>query len=70
MGVSAGLLKAAVEYAISRGADIIEGYPVETEKEKVPDSELFPGLSSVFLQTGFKEVLRRLDKRPIMRFMV
>ncbi|MEJ2435584.1 MAG: GNAT family N-acetyltransferase, partial [Pseudolabrys sp.] len=68
--VSVGLLKAAVEYARSQGARIVEGYPVETNQKSWPDAFVYMGLPSAFLAAGFKEVLRRSKSRPIMRRVV
>lgn len=51
------LLEAAVMYAEGQGAKIVEGYP---------DGD-FMGSRSVFLEAGFRAVLRRSPVRPIMR---
>jgi hypothetical protein len=59
-----------VDYAIRHGARIIEGYPVEPKKDEVPDPFVFTGLATAFIQAGFKEVLRRSETRPIMRYTV
>lgn len=67
-GLTVQLLKAAVEYARSKGAGIIEGYPVEPKDGKAPDVFVYTGLSSAFKQAGFIEVLRRSATRPIMRY--
>jgi GNAT superfamily N-acetyltransferase len=69
-GLTIQLLNAAVEYAASNGAKVIEGYPVEPKEGKAPDVFVFTGLSSAFQQAGFKEVLRRSETRPIMRYYV
>jgi GNAT superfamily N-acetyltransferase len=66
-GLSAKLLKAAVEFAFTNGADIIEGYPIEPKKGRTADVFAWTGISSVFRKTGFKEVARRSETRPIMR---
>ena len=49
-GVSLHLLRAAVDYARSQGAHIIEGYPVEPDQ-----SYRFMGAPSIFEQAGFHE---------------
>jgi GNAT superfamily N-acetyltransferase len=67
-GISAQLLRAAVEFAAKQGARIVEGYPVEPAKEKMPDAFLWHGTISAFKAAGFKEVMRRSETRPIMRF--
>ncbi len=67
MGLTVKLLQAAVEYARSNGACIVEGYPVEPKVGKAPDVFVWTGLFSAFKQAGFIEVLRRSETRPIMR---
>jgi GNAT superfamily N-acetyltransferase len=67
-GLSVQLLKAAVEYALSQGASIIEGYPEDPVDGNQPAPFMFTGLASAFKKAGFTEVLRRSEKRPIMRY--
>jgi len=69
-GISVQLLKAATEFATSRGARIIEGYPVDPTTGKSPDMFVYTGLFSAFQQAGFSEVIRRSATRPIMRFKI
>ena len=69
-GLSAKLLKAAVDYVASRGGKIVEGYPVEPKKSAMPDVFMYHGLASAFLKAGFREVERRSETRPIMRFTI
>ena len=64
-GLSARLLKAAVKFAHSRGARIVEGYPHEVKSSA--DVFVFTGLLNAFRKAGFKEVARRSKTRPIMR---
>lgn len=66
-GVSARLLVAAADFARSRGARIVEGYPVEPYTERMPDAFAWTGLPSAFRVAGFTEVARRSKSRPIMR---
>lgn len=67
-GLSLPLLKAATDFAFEKGAAIVEGYPVDVKKGRMPDVFVWTGLASVFKKAGFKEVLRRSEGRPIMRF--
>jgi GNAT superfamily N-acetyltransferase len=67
-GLSKQLVKAAVEYAVSNGAKIIEGYPVEPKMSKMPDVFAWTGFTSPFIKAGFKEEARRSETRPIMRY--
>jgi GNAT superfamily N-acetyltransferase len=69
-GVTVKLLKSAIEYAKKHGAKIVEGYPIEPKKGKMPDVFANTGLASAFRQAGFVEVVRRSETRPIMRFFV
>jgi len=69
-GIAIELLKAAVGYAKKHKAKIIEGYPVEPKKGKRLGIIAFTGISTAFLKTGFKEVLRRSETRPIMRYFI
>ena len=68
-GVTIKLLQAAVLYAKEQGARIVEGYPVEPKKGKTADVFAYTGLASAFLKAGFKEVARRSETRPIMRYI-
>src|SRR4030066_343762 len=67
-GLTVQLLQAAVDFAKSKGARIIEGYPVEPKDGKAPDVFVYTGLASAFTQAGFTEVARRSETRPIMRY--
>jgi GNAT superfamily N-acetyltransferase len=62
-GVTRGLLKAAVDYARSQGAEIVEGYPVE------PGARLYTymGSPSTFRAAGFRDVTPRGQDRTVMR---
>ena len=64
-GVTLGLLRAAVEYARSQGATIIEGYPVE------PGARLYTymGSPATFLQAGFRDVTPPGQARQMMRYV-
>ncbi len=59
-GISIELLKEAVKFAKKNKAKIIEGYPVEPEKEKAPDTFVYHGLASAFLKAGFKRSFKKI----------
>ena len=67
MGLSVKLLEAAVSYAKSRGAKIVEGYPVEPAKGNYPAVYAWVGLARSFEKAKFRECTRRSPTRPIMR---
>ena len=69
-GVSAGLLKAAVEFAANAGAKIVEGYPIEPKTDTYPSLYAWTGFAGAFKKAGFKEVERRSPTRPIMRIEI
>ena len=66
-GLSSLMLRAAVAYAASCGARIVEGYPVAPRSGTLPDVFVWTGLPGTFEAAGFKEVARRSRTRPIMR---
>lgn len=66
-GVATELLAAAVEFARSRGAELVEGYPMEPRTGDVPAIWSWMGFPSMFESCGFIEVARRSDTRPFMR---
>lgn len=63
-GVTLGLLKAAVKYAKSKGARVIEGYPVE------PGARLYTymGSPATFREAGFRDVTPKGQARKMMRY--
>jgi len=69
-GLMAQLLKAAVDYARQRGAEIVEGYPYDPKSGKSPDPFVYTGLSSAFLKAGFVEVAHPTASRTIMRYLI
>jgi len=69
-GVTVALLKAAIEYVRERGGSIVEGYPVEPKKGKVPAAFAYTGLASAFRRAGFTEVARNSETRPIFRYVI
>lgn len=66
--ISIRLLEAAVKHARKNGAKIVEGYPVEPTKGRMADAFAWIGTASAFHQAGFREVARRSETRPIMRY--
>jgi GNAT superfamily N-acetyltransferase len=69
-GLSAQMVKAAVDYVKKHGGSVVEAYPVDPRKDKMPDVFAWTGLASAFVKAGFKECARRSETRPIMRFYI
>ena len=66
-GVASTLLDAAIEYARQQGAVAVEGYPLDPRGKRRQNAELYYGTVAMFLSSGFTEVERRSQTRPIMR---
>jgi GNAT superfamily N-acetyltransferase len=67
-GFSVQLLRAAVGHVKGQGGTVVEGYPVEPKQANMPAAFAWTGLAAAFLAAGFREVARRSDTRPIMRY--
>jgi GNAT superfamily N-acetyltransferase len=62
-GVAPALLAAAVDHARSRGATVVEAYPVDPDSP----SYRFGGFVSMFEAAGFTEAGRAGSRRHVMR---
>lgn len=69
-GLSIEMIEAACTFATGQGARCIEAYPVEPKKRTTPPVFAYNGIASAFRQAGFREVARRSDTRPIMRYPI
>jgi hypothetical protein len=65
-GATRGLLEAAVDYAATQGAAIVEGYPVEPG----PRLYTYMGSPATFRAAGFRDVTPRGQARAVMRYFV
>jgi GNAT superfamily N-acetyltransferase len=61
------LTVAAIDYAKTQGAGIVEAYPSE-RAGPFKGTAAYTGVSSVFRGLGFVEVLRRRPHAPILRY--
>jgi GNAT superfamily N-acetyltransferase len=66
-GLTVKLLGAALDYVRDRGGKIVEGYPVDADRD-LPDVFIYHGTVAAFQKAGFVEVARRSETRPIMRY--
>jgi GNAT superfamily N-acetyltransferase len=66
-GLTADVLRAAVEYAAKKGAHIVEGYPMDPRSGDMAAAFAWTGFVSAYRKAGFKEVARRSAGRPVMR---
>jgi GNAT superfamily N-acetyltransferase len=73
-GMAQPLLQAAVDYAISQGAEIVEGYPVESQYDAngklKRDAAAYMGTLRAFQDVGFVEAAVNKKGRKIMRYTV
>jgi GNAT superfamily N-acetyltransferase len=68
-GLSAQMLHAAAAHAGTHGAEVVEGYPMDTTGP-TPAAFAYPGVAATFVKCGFTEVARRSATRPVMRLTV
>jgi ribosomal protein S18 acetylase RimI-like enzyme len=71
-GIARALLDAAVEHARDHGATLLEAYPVDPSRGRVPAAAAFMGPLGMFERAGFEVVERRkwnatTPVRPIVR---
>ncbi|HET6486679.1 MAG TPA: GNAT family N-acetyltransferase [Spirochaetia bacterium] len=64
-GIASALLRAAVEYARTHGARMVEGYPVPAGH---PDQRM--GSPDIFRRAGFRDVTSEGRRRRVMRNVV
>ncbi len=69
-GLNLILIKGALDYARKKGAKIAESYPLDKESSKNTSTDAFTGFAKTFYRAGFKEVIRRSEKRPILRYYI
>jgi GNAT superfamily N-acetyltransferase len=68
-GVTVELLKAATDYVKKHDGKIVEGYPIDVQKD-MPAPFIYTGTASAFQKAGFKEVARNTPRRPIFRYVI
>jgi GNAT superfamily N-acetyltransferase len=64
------LLTAAIQFARENGARIVEAYPLKNEIAKNWPFERYMGIESTFEKAGFKVVLQKSERRPVMRYTI
>lgn len=67
-GYSVKMLKEVIKITKEKGAKILEGYPNDPKSDNMPAAFAWTGISSAFVNAGFKEEARRSETRPIMRY--
>lgn len=65
-GVARALLAAAIEFAREHGAPAVEGYPIDTEGQRVDVGFAYVGTTSMFEAAGFERIVET-DARSASR---
>jgi GNAT superfamily N-acetyltransferase len=65
-GVAAGMVEAAVAFAGSHGARLIEAYPIDTGRRPSSTNELYVGSVPLFERAGFRITARPTAARAVM----
>ena len=68
LGLATTLVTAARDYALSRGASAVEGYPMVTSSGEITWGELFVGPLGAFTRAGFSVVAEPSKRRRVVRF--
>jgi GNAT superfamily N-acetyltransferase len=66
-GYSRKIIEVAVKYARTKGAKIVEAYPFNPPKTRLPDAFVWTGLTPTYEAAGFKIAAERSKNRPVMR---
>lgn len=66
-GLSEALVRAAVDYAASRGATVVEAYPTRPRGGKLAPVSSFMGIPEMFARVGFEERARPSKAKVVMR---
>lgn len=45
----------------------MEGYPVDTHGQRIPNSDAYTGTLDLFTGAGFEHVAERIPGRPVVR---
>lgn len=69
-GISAELIKGAINYCRINSASIIEAYPTVPYSNKVPEAFLWTGVPSVYAGVGFSLAEKRSKWKQIMRYYI
>lgn len=67
-GVSLEMINAAIAYATRNNIQVIEAYPVNPAKGRLPDAFAWTGLLKTYLEAGFEVVDRTSKARPMVRW--
>jgi GNAT superfamily N-acetyltransferase len=69
-GVGEALIRGAVEYVRGRGGKVVEAYPTQPRKGRLPPVSSFMGTPAMFERAGFVECARPSKSKVIMRYFI
>lgn len=69
-GIGQALIRGAVEYVTTQGGKVIEAYPTQPKKGRLPPVSSFMGTPAMFERAGFVECARPSKSKVVMRYFV
>lgn len=69
-GLMQGLLRAAIDYAASRGCDLLEAYPYVVKSAKAPPITSYMGVASVYARVGFQLCATPSPSKQVWRYRI
>jgi GNAT superfamily N-acetyltransferase len=69
-GIFADLIRGAVDYVRRQGGKIVEAYPTQSQRGRLPPVSSYMGVPSVFEKAGFVECARPSKSKVIMRYYI
>ncbi len=69
-GITAELIRGAIDYVRQQGGKIVEAYPTQPRGGQLPPVSSFMGIPSVFEKARFVECARPSKSRVIMRYCI
>lgn len=69
-GLAGLLIEAAVEYAGTKGATIVEAYPTKPRGRQLAPVSVYMGLPALFEQAGFQRVAEPSESKAVMRYFL
>ena len=69
-GIGEALIHGAVDYVRAQGGKVVEAYPTQPRKDRLPPVSSFMGTPAMFEKAGFVECARPSKSKVIMRYFV
>jgi GNAT superfamily N-acetyltransferase len=69
-GLTQALIRGAIDYARTNGAEIVEAYPTPPKEGRLPPVSSYMGIPAMFHQAGFIECARPSKSKRVMRYFI